>query len=268
MAAPDGGDWPDNHRRFALLGWVAAALAQGADPNWRPDILHCHDWHAGLAPAYLRAAGRAAAERLHGPQPGLSGLFPGRRFPDLSLPASFFAIDGVEFYGGLSFFKAGLFYADRLTTVSPTYAREIQTPAFGEGLDGLLRARADVLTGILNGVDPKVWDRRTAIALLPRALRCRRRRDRQGGGEGGAGAALWSRGAARAPLFGVVTRLTPQKGSTCCSPRCPASLARRRPARAARQRRRVISKPALPRRRSACAAASGSRSAMTRRCRT
>ena len=153
-----GPDWPDNHRRFALLGWVAAALAQGADPAWRPDLLHCHDWHAGLAPAYLRAAGRRGAERLHRAQPRVSGIFPGRRSsPIWRLPPGFFSIDGVEFYGGLAFIKAGLFYADRLTTVSPTYAREIQTPAFGWGLDGLLRTRAGDLTGILNGVDPAVW---------------------------------------------------------------------------------------------------------------
>ena len=75
---PDGNDWPDNHRRFALFAWVAAALAQGADPNWRPDILHGHDWHAGLAPAYLNSAGGLGAERLHGPQPRLSGLVSGR----------------------------------------------------------------------------------------------------------------------------------------------------------------------------------------------
>src|SRR5205085_11919843 len=85
------------------------------------------------------------------------GFFPAAAFADLALPPGFFSIDGVEFYGGLSFLKSGLFYADQLSTVSPTYAREIQTPAFGAGLDGLLRSRADVLTGILNGVDPNIW---------------------------------------------------------------------------------------------------------------
>src|SRR6266478_9030943 len=166
-AAPDGSDWPDNHRRFALLGWVGAALARDIDPNWRPDILHCHDWHAGLAPAYLRADATGVPSIFTVHNLAYQGFFPAALFPDLALPAFFFSVDGVEFYGGLSFLKAGLFYADRLTTVSPTYAREIQTPAFGWGLDGLLRSRADVLTGILNGVDPKVWspDR---DPLLPR----------------------------------------------------------------------------------------------------
>src|SRR4029077_9878522 len=86
------------------------------------------------------------------------GLFPPAVFPELELPPGFFSVDGVEFFGSVSFIKAGLFYADRLTTVSPTYAREIQTPAFGWGLEGLLRPRASVLTGILNGVDTRVWD--------------------------------------------------------------------------------------------------------------
>jgi len=210
-AAPDGADWPDNHRRFALLGWVAAALAQGADPNWRPDILHCHDWHAALAPAYLRAAGAAVPSVFTVHNLAYGGRFPAAMFPDLALPAGFFSIDGVEFYGGFSFMKAGLSYADRLTTVSPTYAREIQSPAFGMGFDGLLRARADVLSGILNGVDPLVWSPDND-PLLPQRYGV----DDAPAGKAAAKAALAQRfGIAAepdAPLFGAVTRLTPQKG--------------------------------------------------------
>src|SRR5690348_17159391 len=116
-AAPDGGDWPDNHRRFALLGWAAAALAGGADPHWRPNIVHGHDWHAGLAPAYLRAQGAAAASVFTVHNLAFQGFFPASAFADLALPPEFFAIDGVEFYGGVSLLKAGLYYADRLTTV-------------------------------------------------------------------------------------------------------------------------------------------------------
>jgi len=209
--APDGGDWPDNHRRFALLGWVAAALAQGADTTWRPDIVHCHDWHAGLAPAYLRAEGALVPSVFTVHNLAYQGYFPAALFADLALPAGFFAIDGVEFYGGLSFLKAGLFYADRLTTVSPTYAQEIQTPAFGWGLDGLLRARADVLTGILNGVDPKIWSPDHDPAL-PQGYDI----DDAATGKAAAKAALERRfglrGQAGAPLFGAVARLTPQKG--------------------------------------------------------
>jgi len=216
--APDGREWPDNHRRFALLSWVAAALGTGADPNWRPNIVHSHDWHTGLAAAYLKA------EAAEGSIPGnaiaasvftvhnlaYQGPFAAGIFPELSLPASFYQLDGIEFYGGVSFLKAGLAYADRLTTVSPTYAREIQTPEFGERFDGLLRLRADVLTGILNGVDPRYWDPAHDDALpMPYDV------ETVEAGKAAAKAALRRRlhlhdGAA--PVFGVVSRLTPQKG--------------------------------------------------------
>lgn len=209
--ASTGGDWPDNHRRFALLGWIAAALAQGADPEWRPDIVHCHDWHAGLAPAYLRAAGAPVPTVFTVHNLAYGGWFPAASFAELALPASFFAIDGVEFYGGVSLVKAGLFYADRLTTVSPTYAREIQTPAFGMRFDGLLRGRSAVLTGILNGVDPTVWSPQSD-ALLP----ARYGVDDAPAGKAAAKVALEQRfglpPAPEAPLFGTISRLTWQKG--------------------------------------------------------
>jgi starch synthase len=213
-ASPDGSDWPDNHRRFGLFGWIAAELARGADPGWRPDILHGHDWHTGLAPAYLAA--RPPPERrvptlftVH--NLAYRGPFPGAVFPELALPPEFFSIAGVEFFGMVSFIKAGLFYSNRLTTVSPSYAREIQTPAFGWGLDGLLRARAGVLTGILNGVDTRVWDPQHD-AILPRPYQA---------GNAGAGKAAAKAGLQRRlglepieaePLYGAVSRLTPQKG--------------------------------------------------------
>jgi starch synthase len=210
-AGPDGADWPDNHRRFGLFSWVAAALARGADPSWSPDLLHAHDWHAGLAPAYLAAAGSSIPTVFTVHNLAYQGLFPGLLFPELALPPSCFAIDGVEFYGLVSFMKAGLFYADRVTTVSPTYAREIQTPAFGAGFDGLLRSRADVLTGILNGVDLMVWDPRHD-AMLPRQYGV----EDVLAGKRAAKAALQRRLGLEerdgALLFGAVSRLTPQKG--------------------------------------------------------
>jgi len=212
--SPDGREWPDNHRRFALLAWVAAMLGTGADPAWRPDIVHAHDWHAGLAPAYLRAqttpgsAVPASVMTIH--NLAYPGYFPAGVFPELSLPAEFFTIDGLEFFGGVSFLKAGLAYADRLTTVSPTYAREIQTAEFGAGLDGFLRLRAEALTGILNGVDPVVWDPANDPALpVPYGI------DNAEAGKAAAKAALRKRlylGEVSGPVFGVVSRLTPQKG--------------------------------------------------------
>lgn len=207
---PDGRDWPDNHRRFGLLSWVAAALGQGADPSWRPDVVQAHDWHAGLAPAYLRAAGSPTPSIFTIHNLAYQGYFAAGIFPELSLPGSFFSIDGVEFFGGLSFLKAGLFYADRLTTVSPTYAREIQTPEFGEGLEGLLRARGESLTGILNGVDPRYWDPEHDDAI-PVAYGV----DGAEAGKAAAKAELRRRlglDDRPGPLFGVVSRLTPQKG--------------------------------------------------------
>jgi starch synthase len=212
-AGPDGLDWPDNHRRFGLFGWVAAALGGGADPSWKPELLHCHDWHSGLAPAYL------AASPHRGQVPTIytvhnlayRGDFPGAFFSDLALPPEYFAVDGVEFFGQVSFMKAGLFYSNRLTTVSPTYAGEIRTPDFGWGLDGLLRSRADVLSGILNGVDPRVWDPRHD-AILPRPYGS----DDAEAGKRAAKSALQRRlgldEQSDRLLFGGVTRLTPQKG--------------------------------------------------------
>jgi starch synthase len=154
-----GRDWPDNPERFAALSWSAAEIAAGALAGWRPDILHGHDWQAGLAPWYLR--------RRH-PQAGVGSVitihniaFQGKAAPGklagMRLSLNDMTQDGVEFWGDISALKAGLVAADRITTVSPTYADELLTPEFGMGMDGLLRARAGVLSGILNGVDLAAW---------------------------------------------------------------------------------------------------------------
>ena len=157
---PDGRDWPDNHRRFALLGWTAAHLASGElDPEWIPDIVHAHDWHAGLAPAFIAqnpALTTGTVFTIH--NLAFRGLFPLSAYPDLGLPAYKLTPQGLEFHSQISFLKAGLVYSNRITTVSPTYAREICTPEFGWGLDGVLRDRQPHLSGILNGVDTAVWD--------------------------------------------------------------------------------------------------------------
>jgi starch synthase len=207
--------YPDNLQRFALLGWVAARLAEGLDPSWQPQIVHAHDWHAGLAPAYLRAAEQASGRKLAGSVQTVHNLayqgnFASHVFGYLGLPAHFFDINGVEFHGQVSFLKAGLFFADKITTVSPTYAREIQDSEQGCGLDGLLRARAHDLSGILNGVDDTVWNPATD-PLIPShydvqdvsgKLACKTALQQE------AGLAIQD----DAPLFCVVSRLTEQKG--------------------------------------------------------
>lgn len=157
--AADGADWPDNAQRFAALSWAARELGLGGLPSWQPELVHAHDWQAGLAPAYLALADRprpATVMTVH--NLAFQGQFPAGLLAELRLPERAFTIDGVEYYGAIGFLKAGLVYADRITTVSPTYAREIMTPAYGMGLDGLLRLRADHLTGIVNGIDEAVWD--------------------------------------------------------------------------------------------------------------
>lgn len=158
---PNGKDWEDNAGRFAALGWAAASLGQGLDPDWVPDLIHGHDWHAGLAPAYVRAFADAGCNvpatvfTIH--NLAYQGLFNGELFPALGLPVAQFDVQGLEFFGQISFMKAALNFADRLTTVSPTYAREILSAPQGCGLDGVLRERSGVLSGILNGVDYQVW---------------------------------------------------------------------------------------------------------------
>jgi starch synthase len=207
--------YPDNHHRFALLGWVAVRLAEGLDYCWRPQILHGHDWHAGLAPAYLKAEEQATGRRLAGSVQTIHNLayhgsFPSYVFGYLQLPAHFFDINGIEFHGQCSFLKAGLFFADKITTVSPTYAREIQSREQGCGLDGLLCARAHDLSGILNGVDTAVWNPATDALIagqydasdLSGKHACRTALQRE------AGLAVQD----DSPLFCVVSRLIEQKG--------------------------------------------------------
>lgn len=207
--------YPDNYRRFGLLGWMAARLAEGLDPYWQPQLVHGHDWHAGLAPAYLKAAEISSGRKLAGSvftvhNLAYQGVFPGWVFGELGLPAHFFDIHGVEFHGHVSFLKAGLFFADQLTTVSPSYAREIQDAAQGCGLDGLLRSRAADLSGILNGVDPAAWDPATDAAIAhhysPSALTGKKECKRALQLETGLGLQQDK------PLFGIVSRLTEQKG--------------------------------------------------------
>ncbi len=210
--ASDGSEWPDNAQRFALLGWVGAHLASGElDPTWQPELLHAHDWHAAMACAYLAAhppASTATVFTVH--NLAYQGLFPSGDFPLLGLSSRFMASTGLEYHQQVSFMKAGLKFAQRVTTVSPTYAREIGTHEFGFGLDGVIRGRGADVSGVLNGVDGAVWDpstdagiaaRYSAVQLAGKA-RCKQALQ----------AELGLAPRADAPVFGVVSRLTSQKG--------------------------------------------------------
>ncbi len=156
-----GADWPDNAQRFALLSYAAAWLASDAGPlEHPPQVLHCNDWQTGLAPAYRRylLGGNGAPTVMTIHNLAYQGVFAPDILGAIALPNHAFAWDGVEYFGNISYLKAGLQLSEQLTTVSPTYAREVQSHELGYGLDGLLRFRANDLTGILNGIDKKVWD--------------------------------------------------------------------------------------------------------------
>jgi starch synthase len=163
-------DWEDNHLRFGLLSRVAALLGSADTPlDWRPDVVHCNDWPAGLAPAYLKLSGSVGSATLMTVHNiAFQGLFPAAAVSALGLPQQSFSIEGVEFHGQLSFLKGGIVYADRISTVSPTYAREIQTDAHGCGLGGLLRHRGEQVAGILNGIDDEAWNPATDSLIAQR----------------------------------------------------------------------------------------------------
>lgn len=207
-----GRDWPDNHLRFGLLSRCAALLGSKDTPlRWKPHVVHCHDWPSGLAPAYLSYSdGARSATLMTIHNVAFQGIFPAATVPALGMPPESFSVEGVEYYGKLSFLKAGIYYADRISTVSPTYAREIQTDELGFGMGGLIRRRGRQLTGILNGIDSAAWDPAadrliakrfdySRIGRKPANKLALQRRLRLKPGE-------------RLPLLGVVSRLTHQKG--------------------------------------------------------
>jgi starch synthase len=210
--AADGSEWPDNIRRFALLGWVAAHIAaDDADPDWVPDVVHAHDWHAAMSCAYIadhpptRAASVYSVHNM-----AFQGVFPHHDWGLLGLSSRFMSPSGLEYHGQISFMKAGLKFADRVTTVSPTYAHEIATHEFGCGLDGVIRGRGAAVSGILNGIDDAVWNPATDPALAERydAERLQGKRSNRRALQTQMGLAPDD----RALLLTVVSRLTAQKG--------------------------------------------------------
>jgi len=155
----DGTDWPDNAERFALFARACVALALGrGDPGWRPQLVHCNDWQTGLVPVLLSQEASRPATLFSIHNLSYQGLFPAATMKALDLPDTLWSIDGLEFYNMLSFIKGGIANADWVTTVSPTYAREICEEEFGYGLEGLLSYRSGRLTGILNGIDADIWN--------------------------------------------------------------------------------------------------------------
>jgi starch synthase len=208
-----GGDYPDNHIRFAVLCQAALGVARSI---FRPDVFHAHDWQAGLLPVYVRESfaldptffGVRCVLTIH--NLGYQGSFPASAIADLGLDARLFHPEGLEFFGRLNFLKAGIVWSDAINAVSPTYAREIQTPEFGFGLDGLLRSRASKLTGILNGVDYEEWnpetDRHLPANYSARDLSGKRACKRELLEEMGLTAE------ADRPLIGIVSRFAQQKG--------------------------------------------------------
>ncbi len=207
-------DYDDNAARFVFFDKAVVEILRLA--KLKADIVHCHDWQAGLVPVLLRAA-----ERRHDETLALStvmtihniafqGVFPARDFRLTNLPDDFFNVDGLEYYGQMSMLKAGIVFADRVTTVSPTYAREILTARFGCGLEGVMRSRAADLTGILNGIDTDVWNPATD-KLIPANFSgddlggkrlCRAALLRKCGFDPGFAG----------PVYGMVCRLAQQKG--------------------------------------------------------
>lgn len=212
-ADQSGRDWEDNWRRFAALARAAADIAGGAVKGRAFDLVHAHDWQAGMVPAYLRLAPLPGAR----PVPSVvtihnmafQGYFPASIFPELGLPPAAWSVDAVESYGGVGFLKAGMQLADAITTVSPTYAGEIRNVEFGMGLEGVVLARSSRVHGILNGIDTAEWnpgtDPHLAARFTPGKLAARAKNKR---------ALEQAFGLDRddGPLFVVVSRLTWQKG--------------------------------------------------------
>ncbi|ROH88268.1 glycogen synthase GlgA [Pseudomethylobacillus aquaticus] len=208
-----GRDWEDNPLRFGILSRIAALLGSPDTPlqDWQPDIVHCNDWQTGLVPAYMRFMRKPCAKSLislH--NMAFQGCYPPSWVERLGLPGESYQMEGLEYHQQMSFLKAGIFYADGISTVSPSYAREIQTETFGFGMQGLLAKRSHDIRGILNGIETEEWNpandphlvnpydanHLAAKKTVKKALQ----------------AAQGLQQDAQAPLLGVVSRLTYQKG--------------------------------------------------------
>lgn len=212
-----GRDYPDNLERFSFFcrGVLALLTLFDSTEQWRPDVLHLHDWQTTLCVVYLKTlcarqrelTGLQTVLTLH--NVGYQGQFPKAQFEKTGLPATLFTPAGLEFYGSVNLLKGGILFADMLTTVSPTYSREIQTPEFGFGLEGVLAQRKDRLFGIVNGIDTDIWNPSTdpflpctysASDLAGKAI-CKQELQRE-----------MTLPVKEMPVLGIVSRFVDQKG--------------------------------------------------------
>lgn len=208
-----GQPWADNPIQFGLLSLIAAEIAKGTlDMGWHPDVVHCNDWHTGLTPVWMHLKGAAAASVFTIHNAGFTGCHPPEILERLGLPAFLNHREALEFYGSISFLKGGVNYSDQLTTVSPRYAEEIQTPEFGAGMEGVFRARAGALTGILNGIDYATWNPDTDPVLAHHFSERRPEGKVLQRQELIRGLGLAFDHHRKAPVIGWVGRLTEQKG--------------------------------------------------------
>ncbi len=208
-----GQDWVDNALRFGVLSRIASLLCSKNSPllDWQPDLIQCNDWQTGLAPAYMKLIDKSTTKSILSIHNlAFQGCFDASWLKPLELPAAHFQINGFEYFKQISFLKAGIFYADKLSTVSPTYAQEIQTSKCGFGMEGLLKTRSSDLTGIVNGIDTQEWNPASDVHLIKHYSN-----NRITGKKAIKHALQQQLGLqmdANAPLLGVVSRLTYQKG--------------------------------------------------------
>ena len=216
----NGEDWSDNIERFAALSRVAADIANGLVDDWQPDIVHCHDWQAGLAPYYMKVNKAKACSIMTIHNIAFQGIAPARKRRALGILPKDFNPEGIEYFGNISTLKAGLIYADKLTTVSPTYAQELMTNEFGMGMEGVLRYRKNDFTGILNGIDESIWSPEVDPEIInyksPRGKNLNKIQLQK----------EFNLSKAKGPLCVVVSRLSEQKGLDILLEALPTLLSR------------------------------------------
>lgn len=207
----DGQDYPDNHMRFAGLSWVGSRLAlEGTADGWFPEVVHAHDWQAGLVPSYLKYAGTPVPSLMTLHNIAFQGIFGPDQLDRMNLPTWDYHPDALEYHGLVSALKAGMVHASAVNTVSPSYAKQIETPEWGFGLDGVIRMRAErgEMYGILNGIDTQVWDPENdpyTIAFTPKSQAGKKDNRKLLVKE-------FALDKPKGPLAVVVTRLAHQKG--------------------------------------------------------